>query len=162
MKYKAKNAGFTLVELMVALLVGLLIMLGASQLYLTGSRNFHDVQTLSDRQAALTYAADILIQDIRRADLKKNCSIEDNFEVSLHVNGECHYYGLDVYPDSGEVSLRININGEGWQPIVGGFKDIGSFSVLGISGGLFEISFSLVGESEDLIFHAQNRSVVFN
>ncbi|MCG7601900.1 prepilin-type N-terminal cleavage/methylation domain-containing protein [Halomonas sp. McH1-25] len=158
MKCKASNAGFTLVELMVALLIGLLIMLGAGQLYLTGFQNFKDIEALSDRQAALTYAADMLIRDIRRADIRKTCDDfeENDFELSLSVEGKCRYYGLKYYSDIGSVSLRLNIYGEGWQPVVSGFRDVDSFSVDPLGKGFFKITFELNGESE-IVFHAQNR-----
>ena len=59
--------GFSLVELMVALIIGLVIILGAGQLFLTGFINFRQVQLLGEKQSALTYATETLVRDIRRA-----------------------------------------------------------------------------------------------
>lgn len=63
-----KQAGFTLVELMVALVIGLVIILGAGQLFLMGLQTFRQIELLSNKQAALTFATETLIRDIRRAD----------------------------------------------------------------------------------------------
>lgn len=58
--------GFSLVELMIALVIGLIIVLGAGQLFLMGMQSFRQVELLGNKQAALTFAADTLIRDIRR------------------------------------------------------------------------------------------------
>ncbi|RUA22878.1 prepilin-type N-terminal cleavage/methylation domain-containing protein [Billgrantia gudaonensis] len=61
------SRGFSLVELMVALLIGLVIILGAGSCFSRGSE-FQKVERVEDKQAALMFAADVLIRDIRRAD----------------------------------------------------------------------------------------------
>ncbi|WP_438584008.1 PilW family protein, partial [Billgrantia desiderata] len=62
-----RQAGFTLIELMVALVIGLIIILGAGQLFLMGFQTFRQIELLSNKQAALTFATETLIRDIRRA-----------------------------------------------------------------------------------------------
>lgn len=162
MSHSGKNAGFTLVELMVALLIGLLILLGAVQIYLMGLRNLKDAEALGDRQAALTYAADVLIRDIRRADLdsSKTCSNKTGVTPPFRVDGKCRYYDLDDSSGTGEISLRVKEDDGGWQPLVSGFKDMKSLSIKPAGNGLFKIAFDLAGESE-IVFHAQNRSSRF-
>lgn len=64
-----RQSGFTLIELMVALVIGLIIILGAGQLFLMGFQTFRQTELLGNKQAALTFATESLIRDIRRANL---------------------------------------------------------------------------------------------
>ncbi|WP_445158516.1 PilW family protein [Halomonas sp. E14] len=66
-KNTPRQTGFTLIELMVALVIGLIIILGAGQLFLMGFQSFRQIELLSNKQAALTFATEILIRDVRRA-----------------------------------------------------------------------------------------------
>lgn len=61
------DQGFSLVELMVALLVGLIIMLGATQLFITGKLSYNRVELLAERQEALRFLTDVISLDIRTA-----------------------------------------------------------------------------------------------
>lgn len=63
-----RNSGFSLVELMVAMVVGLVIILGAGQLFLTVFQTNRQVEMLSEKQAAVNFAVETLLRDIRRAD----------------------------------------------------------------------------------------------
>lgn len=149
----SRNSGFTLVELMVALVIGLVIMLGAGQLFLVGMQNFRQIERLSDRQAAATFASEVLLRNIRRADLSVTCNAVSS-HLSLSVDGECHYY--DLNEANGTISLRQRIEGSGWEPIVDGFSDANVFHDQ--DGALFTINFRLVGEAESLVFHVVNRT----
>lgn len=62
-----KSLGFSLVELMVAMVVGLIIILGAGQLFLTVFQSGRQVEALGERQAALNFAAEVLLRDARRS-----------------------------------------------------------------------------------------------
>ncbi|RTR01456.1 PilW family protein [Halomonas nitroreducens] len=59
--------GFSLVELMVALVVGLLITLGAFQLFLTGKQAFNHELAMAERQASLRFLVDSISYNIRSA-----------------------------------------------------------------------------------------------
>ncbi|MCG6659490.1 prepilin-type N-terminal cleavage/methylation domain-containing protein [Halomonas campisalis] len=151
------SRGFSLVELMVALLIGLVIILGAGQLFLTGFQNFRKIEELSDKQAALTFAAEILIRDIRRAELSVTCNSVPA-QLSVYVDEECRYYDLH---DGGEaVSLRLNVDGNGWEPVADGFKNTDQFQ--SEDDGFFTITFRLDGEMEDVVFHTMNRTKAVN
>lgn len=63
-----RSGGFSLVELMVAMVIGLIIILGAGQLFLTVFQTSRQVETLSEKQAAVNFAVETLLRDIRRAD----------------------------------------------------------------------------------------------
>ncbi len=66
--------GFSLVELMVALVIGLLVLLGASQLYLTLRQNLNRAEALGERQDTLLFASSTLLRDIRAA---KDITVEE-------------------------------------------------------------------------------------
>lgn len=67
-RHAKTQQGLTLVELMVALLIGLLITLGATQLFITSKRSFNRVESLAKRQEAMRFLVDSLSLDIRTAD----------------------------------------------------------------------------------------------
>lgn len=62
-----KSKGFSLVELMVALVVGLLLMVGVIQLFVTVKSSFYRVEKIYERQAALAYLHGVISQEIRIA-----------------------------------------------------------------------------------------------
>ncbi|MCH4564494.1 prepilin-type N-terminal cleavage/methylation domain-containing protein [Halomonas sp. EGI 63088] len=63
----ARQRGFTLVELMVALVIGLLVILGATQLFVSGRQALNRVEELTWRQSNLDYVAETLFREIRIA-----------------------------------------------------------------------------------------------
>lgn len=67
MKMKRQN-GFSLVELMVAMVVSLVVILGAGQLFISLSQTSERITRLSEKQAAVNFAVETLLRDIRRAD----------------------------------------------------------------------------------------------
>ncbi|WP_163577695.1 PilW family protein [Halomonas faecis] len=149
----AKQEGFSLVELMVALLIGLVIILGAGQLFLTGFQNFRKVEELGDKQAALTFAADVLVREIRRSE--KPVEADDD-ELIVYIDGESRRYFLSE--SSGEWSLYVQVDSDSSQPVVDGFQGSDAFSVEEPSSGHLRVTFDLVGEKESIIFHAMNRT----
>src|SRR5690554_3550840 len=62
-----REIGFSLVELMVAMVIGLIIILGAGQLFMTVFQTGRQVELLSEKQAAVNFAVETLLRDIRRA-----------------------------------------------------------------------------------------------
>ena len=147
------NAGFTLVELMVALVTGLLVILGAGQLFLLGMQNFSRIQALSDKQAAVTFASEVLLRNIRRADIEAVCNAVPA-HLSISVDDECHYY--DLKESGGNVSLRQMVEGNSWEPVVEGFSNASPFVVQ--DGAKFTLTFHLQDEDSPLVFHAVNRT----
>lgn len=57
--------GFSLVELLVAMVVGLLVTLGAGQLFLSSFSSFQAVQRISQNQEAVVFVANTLMREIR-------------------------------------------------------------------------------------------------
>ena len=67
-----KNKGFSLVELMVAMLLGLLITGAALQLFLANQQSFALQQTLSRVQENGQLFVRFLVSDLRRAGLERD------------------------------------------------------------------------------------------
>lgn len=98
---KKRQAGLTLIELMVALVIGLLIVLGATQLFIIGKRSFDQVQILGIKQGAINFATDTLVQDIRRAKIG-GIGLADG-EVRIEFSG---YYDESLCGADEEVSEK--------------------------------------------------------
>lgn len=75
-----RQAGFTLVELMVALLIGSIVVLGAGSLFLTTLQTFQKVDELSRKQEAVIFAAHTLSEHIRleKDDYELTCKVKDS------------------------------------------------------------------------------------
>ncbi len=74
---RSQNAGFTLIELMVALALSLFLMGGAILMYLSVQRTYGDAEQLSRMQENVRFASDYLVRDIR------NAGFRDEFSLSL-------------------------------------------------------------------------------
>ncbi|MDW7746181.1 PilW family protein [Halomonas sp.] len=66
-QFGAKDKGFSLVELMVALLIGLIVLLGAGKVFITGLQSFQRMEALAKRQEILRYVVDVMSDDVRSA-----------------------------------------------------------------------------------------------
>lgn len=77
-----QQAGFTLVELMITLALGLVIVAAATMLFLTGLRSSSIQQGISDVQDNANFGLNYITQDIRLANLN-NLSASINDEVML-------------------------------------------------------------------------------
>ncbi|MGL6250211.1 MAG: PilW family protein [Billgrantia desiderata] len=172
-----RQTGFTLVELMVALVIGLIIILGAGQLFLMGFQTFRQIELLSNKQAALTFATETLIRDIRRADDTLYDPSSNELTVRFPNNGDmasCSGTVVRVYRLS-QAAISAN---EGWslnmgqdcesapsnaafEPLVTSFNEDGFFAEE-IDDGVWEISFQLMagrnGETDSFTFNAVNRN----
>ncbi|GKW49372.1 PilW family protein [Halomonas sp. NCCP-2165] len=127
------QGGFTLVELMVALVIGLLIVFGASQLFVTSKMSFNRMESLAERQESLRYFVDVVSLDIRSSgvetisddnlnelELGYTTRTEDPYCVSGGDLVKVKYSYLD-----GDVLIDYDC-GSGWvgaQPIVSGLED---------------------------------------
>lgn len=181
-----RNGGFSLVELMVAMVIGLIIILGAGQLFLTVFQTNRQVERLSEKQAAVNFSVESLLRDVRRAN---KISVDDSGardEVSLRVNNR-----EDMTCSSGEKEvskiyrLTSSTVGEGlgraiemaqacggttpssFQQLVAGFEDSDDAfeldDALLDSRGVLRISLRLIstdqgGAADDLVFYAVRRT----
>lgn len=88
----SRQTGFTLIELMVALLVGSIVVLGAGYLFLTTLQTFQTADELSRKQEAVIFAAHTLSESIRRGganyDLTCLLGSSDECECTLRDTSE--------------------------------------------------------------------------
>lgn len=181
---RRSESGFTLVELMVAMTIGTVIVLGAGQLFLTTFQTFRIVDELSRKQEALIFITEALVQDVRSA---THIDVEPNegpnnaaMKFSLHPGGDC-----DIQDDlleriyflsetNGEFSLSVSNKCESesqWgqsEPLVEGFYDdsAASFFLQEEGGaGLYKLVIRLArseGEIyEEIVLRIQNRVEAF-
>lgn len=70
---KRQQAGLSLVELMIAVALGMLLMLGVMQVFLSSKNTYASNQELSEIQESGRFALEILTRDIRNAGYKGQC-----------------------------------------------------------------------------------------
>ncbi|MCE8003009.1 PilW family protein [Billgrantia ethanolica] len=170
-----RQAGFTLVELMVALVIGLIIILGAGQLFLMGFQTFRQIELLSNKQAALTFATETLIRDIRRAtdvDFDNGAltvAFTNNSDMSGCSGTVVRVYRLSQAAISANEGWSLNMGQDcesapsnaAFEPLVTAFNEDGFFAEE-VDDGVWEISFQLMagrnGETDSFTFNAVNRN----
>jgi prepilin-type N-terminal cleavage/methylation domain-containing protein len=74
---RQSQQGFTLVELMVAMVIGTVIILGAGQLFLTTFQTFKTVDNVSRKQEALIFATSMLTEAGRKGELENYATVTD-------------------------------------------------------------------------------------
>lgn len=70
---KQQQTGLSLIELMVALVLSMLLMLGVTQIFLSSKATYSTNQELSEIQESGRFALDILVQDIANAGYQGQC-----------------------------------------------------------------------------------------
>lgn len=100
------QAGFTLVELMVAMAIGTIIILGAGQLFLTTVNTFEKVKELSRKQEAVVFATTALVNEYRKTERKDNYSLAE-------TTGNSDECSIRALPSGSDNTSRP-------QPIIGG------------------------------------------
>ncbi|GGC93063.1 PilW family protein [Vreelandella lutescens] len=68
------QAGFTLVELLVAMVIGLLVMGGATQLFISSQQSYRFQTALADMQDTGRFALDTMARELRQADYSGGCT----------------------------------------------------------------------------------------
>lgn len=144
--------GFTLVELMVAMAIGTIIILGAGQLFLTTFQTFRTVEELSRKQETVIFAANTLVNAYRSG----------NAGYTLEATEDSDGNELD------ECSIIDTQSQARPQPIVGGLATFGDecntdrfFSPdENISGYYtFTLDFKRGGEELEILeFHVMDRN----
>ncbi|RCV87020.1 PilW family protein [Billgrantia montanilacus] len=167
--------GFSLIELMVALVIGLIIILGAGQLFLMGFQTFRQTELMGNKQAALTFATEMLIRDIRRANTINDDSV---FNLVVPNNGDLASCGSGanvtkeywVEEFNGENTLMLKVGcptvPEFTEPLVGGFVSGGFPMPSSLGDGVWELVFRLesgvADNPDEFTFHAVNRNAAVN
>lgn len=175
----SKQKGFTLVEMMIAMAIGTIIILGAGQLFLTTLQTFRTVDKLSRKQETLIFITEVIARDIRSA---LDIDLElDSAAIEFSISPQGSDCNVDDYLKkryllteiNGKFSLSIRrkcSNERGWrnsEPLVEGFYDDSdeSFSFEGLGGGFYKLTIKLATENgqnyEEYALRIQNRAEAF-
>ncbi|MBF8224213.1 PilW family protein [Halomonas sp. 328] len=130
--------GFTLIELMVALVIGLIIMVGAIQLFLVSKSSFNRVEALAERQEVLRFVSDVISLDVRTASGFDANEADSKIELSYanatyrpddpYCGGSGWLSGVEYTFSVDSVMVNHACNGNAIvvgdeQPIVGGVEE---------------------------------------
>jgi len=100
-----REAGFTLIELMIALVMTVLLIGGIMVVHLSGRATFIDATQMSRIQENVRFASDYMIRDIRNAGFRDETFLRTGHELQIRQN----------YADvlNGGSTLRIRYAGRG-------------------------------------------------
>lgn len=160
--------GFSLVELMVALAIGMLISIGAFQVFFSGKQSFNQAVALGQRQETLRFLVDSLAYDIRSATSFSMDADQDEltvFHVGRPGNSICpgdSNYSLRYYRDAGSIyvdpscstptdAIVIGVGNIGFSYLTGNYGIIVSVTLVDADGRLAD---------EVVEFRVANRSAV--
>ena len=88
--FKKQSAGFSLIELMIAMLIGLIILSGVIQIVISSKRSYLDNQAISQIQENARFALDTLGREVKVAGYF-GCMPLDDGEVESVVAGYANY-----------------------------------------------------------------------
>ncbi|WP_447554338.1 PilW family protein [Vreelandella sp. EE22] len=80
------QAGFTLVELLVAMVIGVLVILGATQLFIASQQSYRITTALANMQDTGRFALETLSRELRQTDFKGGC-VANQINVSIRGQG---------------------------------------------------------------------------
>jgi prepilin-type N-terminal cleavage/methylation domain-containing protein len=153
-----RQRGFTLVELMVAMVIGTIIILGAGQLFLTTFQTFQNVDKISRKQENLVFIAQRITREIRQYGPGR---------YTLECESE-------LVQEKNQCTCTVADTDEGNQPLVSFRKDLVSDDLSDCSveehelgepvpdnGALYRVSLPIENNGEPIVFHIMNRPEVY-
>jgi prepilin-type N-terminal cleavage/methylation domain-containing protein len=190
-KMSKGSLGFTLVELMVAMVIGLLVMAGAIHIFVMTKRAFNEMEGLSARQEALRFVSDVIAADVRTASTVSfsslaptNCNIEDpdgssealvlQYEASeegMHPRGEDPYCSSGselarvqyfVSPGEGEAGLNMCYVCDGDDPVDLSLQPGVRLSFPSVANGVVEVMLEFDDDLALLADDAQSNMFIFS
>lgn len=150
-----EQQGFTLVELLVALLIGVLVITGCVGLFSSLLKTYQKVNNLAIKQEQLTFTIESITRNIRNAewrfeadssvfdppkslcrdadDNEQLSETKENKELELYINkdrieqalGGCDHYQYRLEAINGSYTLMEEFNNEGSVELLGGLKEDG-------------------------------------
>ncbi|WP_157955205.1 PilW family protein [Halomonas denitrificans] len=113
-----RSRGFSLVELMIALVIGLMITLGAFQLFVTSQKTFNHSLAVLERQETLRFIVDSLSYDIRSSAatdmlddsgvvLSDDAKITLNFDKKNSICDPVDEYTVQYYQPDGSEAIYV-------------------------------------------------------
>ena len=104
-----KQQGFTIVELMVGAILGLLILAGAISMFISNKRIYTEQDEMGRLQENARFAMEMLIRDIRMAG-HTGCN-DDAATVTNHINGSGVLTSIHAF-----TAIEGSEQGGAWQP----------------------------------------------
>ena len=175
----AGQRGFTLVELMIAMVIGLIIVLAASQAFLASRQSFDRVELLNDRQEKLRFLSDSVSLDVRTADSSVSTENAGSL-LALQYSGSrssdpyCSGGNLErldyqFVVETSTLSVKAYCSGvtSVMEPLISGLELV-SFSEGDVNGSLAYIDVTVrfpafdgeVSAGREITFRTTNRSAV--
>lgn len=150
---ESRQAGFTLVELMVALLIGSIVVLGAGYLFFTTFQTFQKVDELSRKQETVIFAAHTLSDGIRQSEDGDSLLYDLQCEVNKDEDGQCQCTLRDMDgKNAGEPLLTFDGS---WSK-----DDCEDKELLGDKGNLVKITLPLEKKGDSLKFRVAKRQPI--
>ncbi|CAM4018247.1 prepilin-type N-terminal cleavage/methylation domain-containing protein [Vreelandella rituensis] len=103
--FSHRQSGFTLVELMVAMVVGTVIILGAGQLFLTTLQTFQKVKEISQKQEVLVFAASSIVNSVRSS--SAGSYGDSGYSLKCEMSEDESFCKCVIYKDQGEPILNF-------------------------------------------------------
>lgn len=149
--------GFTLIELMVAMLIGLIVIGGATAVFMTVLQNNRQIQEINALHEAVRFTTDLIIRDVRGANTTSTTAT--SIDIDPTFSG-CETYSLPENSNelqcetaSGPLTLASGVTEFSVEQE---FSDAGA-----LIGYRFTIGFTGVDNSEvEVTFHAAMRNSI--
>jgi len=109
-----RQQGLTLVELMIAMVIGLILIAGVIQIFLSSQQAYRTQESMSRIQESGRFALEILARDIRQSGFKGGCGHGVNVNILLD----------QTHPDYDATLLDLNEGLRGWDNDAGPYQGI--------------------------------------
>ncbi|CAH1043044.1 PilW family protein [Halomonas sp. TD01] len=108
--YPTSQSGFTLVELLVAMVIGLLVMAGATQLFISSQQSYRFQTALANMQDAGRFALDTLAQELRQADFSGGCAPSQTTNHLRNIDGtENAHNAIQAWSDTSSTNFASQL-----------------------------------------------------
>lgn len=114
-------AGLSLVEVMIAMLLGLVLLAGIYRVYLTTARTSVTTESLAARQEAIRYVSERLAQDVRMAGYRGCLSDTGEIRNTLNPDPSAAGSSRDEF-SHGDFLYRYERYAEGFEATAGGWS----------------------------------------
>ncbi|WP_447894509.1 PilW family protein [Vreelandella sp. GE22] len=104
------QAGFTLVELLVAMVIGVLVIMGATQLFVASQRSYQITTALANMQDTGRFALETLSRELRQAGFRGSCVSppppDDNTTLSVQGHAQPDSSLINALPEAHSIEFR--------------------------------------------------------
>jgi type IV pilus assembly protein PilW len=166
-----RTAGFTLVELMIALVLGLLLTLVVAQLFIGSRRTFATTDDLSRMQENMRFATSIMTRTIRQAGYRTSPNSQAAYVFvtpNLVINGAAGASAATAdsltvsFEGSGTPADNSVINCRG-ESVAGGVMSSNTFSIVTVNGvpSLVCVTDTAPGVNQVIVADVENMKILY-